>query len=69
MQEKKAISEEALDTVVGGANSPTPLVAQFAECSVCHEIIRVEAVALPLYGQCPKCGQQACFTKADNPLG
>lgn len=50
---KKALSEDELDTVAGGARRAAGV------CSACGSPVTIEGVTLPWYGKCPHCGQAA----------
>ncbi len=60
INEDKALPDETLEGVAGGAGA---LSLQAAKCSVCHEIVMVQAAYLPSFGRCPKCQKEAYFSE------
>ena len=60
LNEEKALSEEELNTVAGGASTPK---TQTGVCSVCNEIVIITASRLPTFGRCPRCGKEAIFNQ------
>ena len=60
INEDKALPDETLEGVAGGAGAPS---LQAAKCSVCHEIVMVQATYLPSFGRCPKCQKEAYFSE------